>query len=351
MLRIRINNLLNRLESIESQYPGLVLNVLNNQKLELFIPEYIREMESTKVKQIINAFFELTSNTEQEIIGILCSKFSRNTEKLLSTTAYGRIIGINAKPTLFEFLTATGLITRADSKYQLTEEGLKYGGYVHTDNNERFIGWRKVKLDSITKSLKEELLRGIDFKLYHMTHFSNLEGILKNGLLSHNQVSEYTDISNKDVNKRREKDNNPHKISLHQYVPLYFNPRNAMLFSCQKQFGEDVVILEIDKDVTLNDYTLFSEGNAARQDSKITTNMLDLANYSWEKINSSSWSDNQIGSDEDLKSMMMSECLILNRFSSKSISKVFCSSEYVHEKLSLLHLNDIEVKINKKLFF
>ena len=45
MLRIRINNLLNRLESIESQYPGLVLNVLNNQKLELFIPEYIREIE------------------------------------------------------------------------------------------------------------------------------------------------------------------------------------------------------------------------------------------------------------------------------------------------------------------
>jgi hypothetical protein len=178
-----------------------------------------------------------------------------------------------------------------------------------------------------------------------------LKVILKDGLMSHNLVRTYVDISNNDVNKRRSRTDNPHKINLHQYVPLYFNPRNAMLFSCQKQFGEDIVILEIDNEEISNDYTLFSEGNAARQDSKITTNKLDLANFKWEAINSSAWSDNYSGVDINLKSLMMSECLILNSLNSQHILRIFCSNENVRARLFQQSLTNVDIEVDKSLFF
>ena len=351
MLRIRVKKLINRLESIESEAPGLVLNVLKNKELELYMSDVIRKKESAKINQIINALFELTNNSAQEIISIVCDKFSGATEKLISTTAYGKIIGIDARPTLFEFLKSKGLITRAQNKYQLTEEGMKYGDYLYTENNEKFIGWRKANLDNLTKNLRKNLLRDLDFKLYHMTHISNLKGIFKDGLMSHNLVRAYVDISNNDVNNRRSRNDNPHKINLHQYVPLYFNPRNAMLFTCQKQFGEDVVILEIRNEEISNDYTLFSEGNAARQDSKITTNKLDLANFKWEAINSLVWSDNYSGVNVKLKSLMMSECLILNRLNPQHILRIFCSNEIVRARLLQQSLNNVDVEVDESLFF
>ncbi|MFT6506951.1 MAG: hypothetical protein ACJAUK_001040 [Colwellia polaris] len=351
MLRIRVKKLISCLESIESETPGLVLNVLKNKELELYMSDFIRKKESEKINQIINALFELTNNSEQELINLVCDKFSGSTEQLISTTAYGKIIGIDAKPTLFEFLKSKGLISRALNKYQLTEEGMKYGDYLYTENNEKFIGWRKTELDNLTKNLRRNLVKDLDFKLYHMTHISNLKGILKDGLMSHNLVRTYVDISNNDVNKRRSRTDNPHKINLHQYVPLYFNPRNAMLFSCQKQFGEDIVILEIDNEEISNDYTLFSEGNAARQDSKITTNKLDLANFKWEAINSSAWSDNYSGVDINLKSLMMSECLILNSLNSQHILRIFCSNENVRARLFQQSLTNVDIEVDKSLFF
>ena len=355
MLKLRIEKLINRLKLIESKIPGLILNVLNNKELELYISETAKKNELENINQIINALSALTNNSEQEVKNIVCNKFSKSYEPLISTSAYGRIIGIDAKPIIFEFLTNNDLITKVQKKYQLTEKGIKYGGYLYTETNEKYIGWRKTELDLITKNLKdnirENLLRNFDFQLYHMTHISNLKGIFKNGLMSHNQVERYVDISNYNVNNRRDRKDNPHKISLHQYVPLYFNPRNAMLYTCQKQYREDIVILGIDNRVISNDYTLFSEGNAARKDSKITTNKLDLISFKWPKINSLVWSDENNIVNEELKSLMMSECLIFNWLHPKYISKIICSNEHVRTFLLQQSLYNVDIEVNKNLFF
>lgn len=351
MLEIRIKRLVSRIENIESYYPGLVLNVLTGEQLDLYITEHTKNKESGNVIRIIDALLELTNNSRQEIERIICDKISKKTEKFISTTTYGRVVGINAKPTLFDFLINENLIEEESKKYRLTKEGMKYGEYLYTDKNEKFIGWNKKKLDILTEKFRADVIRKLNFRIYHMTHVSNLKGIFENGLICHEKVKSYTDISNNDVNKRRVAKNNPHKISLHQYVPLYFNPRNAMLFTCQKKFGQDVVILEIDKSVISNDYTLFSEGNAARKDSKITTNKLDLANFRWEEINSLAWTN--IGSDvnESLKSLMMSECLILNRIDIDKIMKVICSKECVRKALFNESLGRIEINVNENMFF
>ncbi|MFG0905762.1 DUF4433 domain-containing protein [Photobacterium damselae] len=351
MLEIRIKKLVSRIENIESNYPGLVLNVLTGEQLDLYISEYTKNKESDHVVKVIDALLELTNNSRQEIEKIICDKLYKKTERFISTTTYGRIIGINARPTLFDFLRNKKLIEKESNKYRLTKEGMKYGEYLYTDKNEKFIGWNKRKLDTLTEEFRADIIRNLDFRLYHMTHISNLIGIFENGLFSHDKVKSYTDISNNDVNKRRRTKDNPHKISLHQYVPLYFNPRNAMLFTCQKKFGQDVVILEIDKSVISNDYTLFSEGNAARKDSNITTNKLDLANFRWEEINSLTWTNAVDDVNESLKSLMMSECLILNRIDPDKIMKVICSKESVSKALVNESLGRTEINVNENMFF
>ena len=68
--------------------------------------------------------------------------------------------------------------------------------------------------------------------LYNITSIENLESILIHGILSKNKVSNLTrhiDISNAEVQHRRDNVVLPNGKMLHDYANLYFNPRNAML--------------------------------------------------------------------------------------------------------------------------
>ncbi|OBT12021.1 hypothetical protein A9264_16060 [Vibrio sp. UCD-FRSSP16_10] len=103
MLEIRIKKLVGRIENIESNYPGLVLNVLTGEQLDLYISEHTKNKESGHIIKIIDALLELTNNSRKELEIIICDKLSRKTESFISTTTYGKVIGINAKPTLFDF--------------------------------------------------------------------------------------------------------------------------------------------------------------------------------------------------------------------------------------------------------
>src|SRR5690625_285750 len=73
----------------------------------------------------------------------------------------------------------------------------------------------------------------IDY-LYHITHKDNLNNILQNGLESHNVARERhmikVDIADNVVNDRRKRKELIYNRSLHDYVPLYFNPKNPMLY-------------------------------------------------------------------------------------------------------------------------
>jgi hypothetical protein len=72
-----------------------------------------------------------------------------------------------------------------------------------------------------------------------------------------------SDISDPDVQKVR-KIKLLNQKYLHEYVCLYFNPRNPMLFKRQDQ-QEDLVILGIEPLLLLEKDVYFSDGNAAAQ--------------------------------------------------------------------------------------
>lgn len=126
---------------------------------------------------------------------------------------------------------------------------------------------------------------GIEY-LYHMTYINNLDSIIRNGLLSHNEAYRRglikADISHPDVQDRRANlrvDN----IPLHEYVPLYFSPRNPMLYK-RREIQEDIVILGIDPYLILEPNVIFSDGNAAAAETRFYRGIQMLDNLSWEVI-------------------------------------------------------------------
>ena len=106
----------------------------------------------------------------------------------------------------------------------------------------------KMKEKQVSIKSETELENSDEPSIYYMLHIDNLDSILKKGFLSHNlahKLANIKDISNIDVNNRRGDVKFNDGRSLHDYVPFYFNPRNAMLYSTQSRFSDNIIILEL----------------------------------------------------------------------------------------------------------
>ncbi|WP_346746316.1 DUF4433 domain-containing protein [uncultured Campylobacter sp.] len=149
-------------------------------------------------------------------------------------------------------------------------------------------------------------------EIFHMTDYNNLKNILLHGLQNHYNAYKKVDISNREVNDRREKVEHIYGRKIHDYVPFYFNPRNAMLY--KNRNNARVVILGLDVRVIKDHRTgvLISDRNAAVNNARFSKYLPDLQNQNFINFNdvfSSRWCNNGIRYD-DIKQKMMAEILI-----------------------------------------
>lgn len=291
--------------------------------------------EEIKHKKIDDSNFDGNS-IEKSIaeVNILKSKVEY---ELVSTSALGRIIGIKAKPYLFAELLRLGYIEQTKGRYILTRLGKSIessGRYRQLPNGKEVVTW-PVELGASLLHLKKEFLDRIEFRLFHMTHVENLDSILQNGLFSHNAAPTYLDISNPDVNSRRERTDPVHGKSLHDYVPMYFNPRNAMLYEKQMEYRSEVVIIEINRKVCLSNYTLFTERNAAASGCRFVYCLSDLEKFNWSRILSHNWANEGIV-NVDTKQMMMSECLVQGHVDTANLVAVHTMNTSMSLKLQFM---------------
>ena len=186
----------------------------------------------------------------------------------------------------------------------------------------------------------------------HMTHIDNLDSIFEHGLLAHNNPYKKIDISNQEVNQRRNRKEPIYNRNTHDYVPLYFNPRNAMLYRNQKQFGDAIVILAFKKDTILLENTLFTNGNAASDGTKCSNDIseLELKDWNWPMIWSSSWNDST--NADEVKWSMMAEVLVYQKLEMSQLQEIYCSSQRVESYIkNRYNLQDIKVAVNTDVFF
>lgn len=276
-------------------------------------------------------------------------------EEPLSTTMLCKANGINNRPDFFRYLIECGLIIFKNNKYHLTDKGKQFGGkYKENNKSERWVVWSNHELQDVIYNFKQPLLERINiYHLMHITHITNLPGILSKGLLPHNNKAQKVDISNGLVNARRTKKEPIHKHSIHDYVPFYFNVRNAMLFQVQKEFGSDVVILAFNKEIMSLPKVIFSNCNASSFNSIFTSDLGELALFDWAGMFSSSWTQNGVA-DLELKSKMMSECLVFNKVDINKLHCIYCQNIEVQQRIikicedKKIHAN---VAVDPMLFF
>jgi len=193
---------------------------------------------------------------------------------MLSTTMIAKNYHFKAKPFLFDFLIKNNFIIKKDS-YELTSKGIKIGGKYHSnEKGEKWIVWDEKKFHNTINFFKLEILKQYHIAtIDHMIHIDNLDTILQYGLFSHNNPYKKIDISNKEVNSKRIKIEPIYHKSIHNYVPFYFNPRNAMLYRNQQVFGENIIILGFYNKIICKDNVIFTNSNAVAKSSIFTNDI------------------------------------------------------------------------------
>ena len=187
--------------------------------------------------------------------------------------------------------------------------------------------------------------------LYHMTHISNLNNIIKYGLLSHNNAHQRKlvneDISDFGVNKLRNRKEPIYGNNLHDYVPFYFNPKNPMLYKRLLTMGDEISILRINLEAMAQNKFLFTDGNAASKHSNIFGRLENLEKLDWDCINGEYWERYHDG-----KRKKCSELLIYDSIDVNHIESICCNSRSTKEKISrLLNNYEIGLEVDSKLFF
>lgn len=157
-----------------------------------------------------------------------------------------------------------------------------------------------------------------------MTYINNLFSILREGLFSHNEAYRRklikADISDPDVQDRRAT-RRIDGVFLHDYVSLYFSPRNPMLYR-RKEIQEDIIILGLDPLLLFEENVIFSDGNAAASLTRFYRGVQMLENLSWDTIHANYWND-----IEDGRRLKCAEVLVHPVISRDRIQVIFCCSQ------------------------
>jgi hypothetical protein len=178
-------------------------------------------------------------------------------------------------------------------------------------------------------------------ELYYITHINNLPSILKNGILSGNNVIKRrimpVRIVDKELVEKRSFLKIPLKKGLFDYVALYFQPRNAMLYRIVR-FGsysiDDIVILELDSEKILKmQDVVITDGNPVHP----LTHFLENVNEKHikkirEQINKSWWIE-----EDGSKRKMMAECLVPEMVPPNYIISVYTATEKATQKIKSLY--------------
>lgn len=205
------------------------------------------------------------------------------------------------------------------------------------------------------EKLSEQKLHNLPFPgFYHMTHVKNLENILANGLLSHTKAYQenlvQVDISNQSVNSRRSREDSIYHKPLHDYVPLYINPLNAMLYvkTRQNQINDIILFEVLPHIVAQTKEIIISDGNAASNATSFYGNLNDFDNLDWKILNAGYWCGFPDG-----KRIRCSEILIPEKIGLTYIQRIICNSEVMADKVCHLFPNKfgIFVDVDKKMFY
>lgn len=182
---------------------------------------------------------------------------------------------------------------------------------------------------------------------YHMTHKDNLAGILQHGILSHADVLARDDILAVDISdagaqRWRDRLEPANHRMIHDYAPLYINPKNPMLF-VRRNLQHEIVILKISPKVLQTGEHLFSDGNAASRETRFSPNSNIVAG-SLDALNSAYWANCIDG-----KRRRCAELLVYPSVEPEHIVSAICSNKGLADEIAVI--SGIQVEVDPSMYF
>ncbi len=147
--------------------------------------------------------------------------------------------------------------------------------------------------------------------LYNIQAIDNISSIMRLGLLSNeraNRIS-HVSIAMNEVQVRRDLVRIPNGLRLHQYVNLYFDPRNPML-SRKRSENEEICILKIDRTVLDFEGVVLSDRNASSDYAAFYRASVGLENIDFNMVYARYWTDDDYFEQLRKKSIKCAEVLV-----------------------------------------
>lgn len=188
-------------------------------------------------------------------------------------------------------------------------------------------------------------------ELHYISHMDNVISVLKQGILSHNCMKKLKHISvaMPEIQERRSKKVVPNGRPLHDYVNLYFNARNKMLFKIKDRHTE-LCVLRISTDVLDLRGVIISDQNASSDYVLFVSAPDGLRVVDRDKVFAERWTHPDHISTWIHGSIMCAEVLVPDRVDPRYIQGAYVSCNESKEAFDSLDTG-IEAIINSHLFF
>ncbi|WP_180380004.1 DarT ssDNA thymidine ADP-ribosyltransferase family protein, partial [Campylobacter sp. P0109] len=125
--------------------------------------------------------------------------------------------------------------------------------------------------------------------------------------------------------------------AISEYVSLYFNPRNATLYSAQKSYGSKVIILQIHKTALLTDGVIFTNASATAARYECANELSDLLNtqfISWSEVMSKGWNHANKSIKQSKRDKMMAEALVPTHLPIDMIAGIICQDSSIAKSIA-----------------
>ncbi|QLA66842.1 DUF4433 domain-containing protein [Enterobacter pasteurii] len=190
--------------------------------------------------------------------------------------------------------------------------------------------------------------------VYHFTYYTNLEQIIKHGLLSTNEKQKqklaHENLANNDIQHRRSEMRVPCGPGgvVHDYVPFYFTKRSPMLLNVIKNKNidqEGIIYLAVPIEVVKNSSVVFTNFSAnTLTPPTFYSDPAYLKELNWDIITRQVW----IPKPDSLKQQKMAELLIHDKVLISVISYIVAwdagMKQYVSNLLTKNGVHHIDVR-------
>ena len=189
-------------------------------------------------------------------------------------------------------------------------------------------------------------------ELHYITPIRNIESILNRGILSNRLAAElpHESIAMTEIQHKREKKIVPGGRPLHDYVNLYFNARNTMMYKRRSQHAE-ICVLRVSADVLDLPDVIIADQNASSQYALFLSSPDGLRAITASDVFAESWvhPGDQIAQWRHC-SAMCAEVLIPNKVGTRVVRGAYVSCSQAQKSCNDLAAG-LSISLNAKIFF